>query len=88
VETKNRFVRVSVQTRDFRFEGILEVPSNSYRGRLLDYLNSDADFIALTDVSLWEKGEETTEEPATCDVVLLRRSAIEFAIPLYDRTVR
>jgi Family of unknown function (DUF6812) len=88
VETKKRFVRVSVQTRDFRFEGILEVPSNSYRGRLLDYLNSDADFIALTDVSSWERGEETTEEPTTSDVVLLRRSAIEFAIPLHDPTVR
>jgi hypothetical protein len=85
VETRNRFVRVSVQTRDFRCEGVLEVPSNSYRGRLLDYLNGGADFLALTDVSLWEKGEEATEEPATCDVLLLRRNAIEFAIPLHDR---
>lgn len=85
METKNRFVRVSVQTRDFRFEGILEVPANSYRGRLLDYLNGGADFLALTDVSFCEKGEDPTEEPATCDVVLLRRSAIEFAIPVADR---
>jgi len=88
VETKNRFVRMSVQTRDVRFEGVLEVPSNSYRGRLLDYLNSGADFLAFTDVSLRGLGEEKTEEPATCDVLLLRRSAIEFAIPLYDPTVR
>jgi Family of unknown function (DUF6812) len=88
VETKKKFVRLSVQTRDFRLEGILEVPSNSYRGRLLDYLNGGAEFLALTDVSLWGRGEDVTAEPATCDVLLLRRSAIEFAIPLHDPTVR
>lgn len=82
MENRNRFVRVSFQTRDFRGEGILEVPAGGYRGRVLDYLNGGADFLALTDVWLLEKGEEATEERVTHDVLLLRRSAIEFVIPL------
>ncbi len=82
VDNKHRFVRVSFQTKDFRGEGILEVPAGGYRGRVLDYLNSGADFIALTDVLLVERGEDTSSEAVTHDVLLLRRSAIEFVIPL------
>ena len=84
MEAKNRIVRVSVQARDFRFEGILEVPTTGYRGRVLDHLDGDADFLALTDALLYKAGEETSEEPITYDVLLLRKSAIEFAIPLNE----
>ena len=84
VETGTRTVRVSVQTRDFRAEGILEVPAGGYRGRLLDYLNGAADYLALTDVFLWETGREAVQDPVEHDVLLLRRSAIEFVIPLYE----
>lgn len=84
VETKNRVVRIRVQLGHMRAEGVLEVPPSAYRGRVLDYLNGAPDFLALTDVALWETGEDATSEPVECDVVLLRKSAIEFAIPLTD----
>jgi hypothetical protein len=85
VEAKSRVVRLKVQTEDMSVEGILEVPADGYRGRLLDHLNGDADFLALTDVLLWSKSSETPDEPIARDVMLLRRSAIQSVVPLHDR---
>jgi hypothetical protein len=84
VETRNRVVRIRVQSDHMRAEGILEVTPSAYRGRVLDYLNGAPDFIALTDVALWEATEDATSEPVEYDVILLRKSEIEFAVPLTD----
>lgn len=85
METKSRVVRLRVETIDMAVEGVLEVPADGYRGRLLDHLSGDVDFLALTDVLLWTKDGEAPDEPTRRDVILLRRSAIQFAIPLHDR---
>lgn len=85
METKNRVVRVRAQTTDMSVEGILEVPVDGYRRRLLDHLNGDADFLALTDALIWAKDGKVSDEPIARDVMLLRRSAIQFAVPLHDR---
>jgi hypothetical protein len=85
VETKSRVVRLRVQTKDMSVEGILEVPTDGYRGRLLDYLNGDADYLALTDALLWNKDSGAPDGPMARDVMLLRRSAIQSVVPLHDR---
>lgn len=85
METKNRVVRIRAQLGGMEAEGVLEVPPSEYRGRVLDYLNAAPEFVALTDVALWETGEQPADTPVTHDVLLLRKSAIEFAIPLNDQ---
>jgi len=84
VENGTRLVRVRVQTREAAIEGILEVPSGGYRGRLLDYLNGDSKFLALTNVAVWMNGEDRREDPATHDVLLLHKRAVDFVVPLNE----
>ena len=93
-----RSVRISVQARDFRCEGDVVVPAAGYRRRVLDLLNGEAEFFALTDVLLYraggeraggdpageEAGEEAGEDAVPYDVFLLRKGEIEFVVPLDD----
>jgi hypothetical protein len=84
MEPGERSVRVSVQARDFRCEGDIVVPTGGYRGRVLDLLNGDTPFLALTDVLLCRAGEEATDEDVPYDVLLLRKGEIEFVVPVDD----
>jgi hypothetical protein len=82
--------RVTVHAEGFWCEGDIIVPKpTGYKGRVLDLLNEDRDFLALTDVLVYrtaedaveETGEETAE-PYVYDVLLVRRNAIQYVIPL------
>jgi hypothetical protein len=78
-------VRVKVQTGDFWCEGEMAVPTpRGYKGRVLDLLNGSSEFLALTDVDLYEKNEEMENEPVLCDVLILRKGEIQYVIPLDD----
>lgn len=84
MESGTRLVRVRVQTTEAAIEGILEVPSGGYRGRLLDYLNGDSKFLALTNAAVWMNGQDTQDDPATQEVLLLHKRAIDFVVPLNE----
>ncbi|MBP1779075.1 MAG: hypothetical protein H6Q86_5086 [candidate division NC10 bacterium] len=84
MESGERFVRVTVQARTFRCEASVIVPAGGYRGRVIDLLNTDTQFLALTDVRLFHGGEGAEEDPVRHDVLLLRKGEIEFVIPLDD----
>jgi len=82
MSVSGRSVRVKVQARTFRCEGDVVVPApGGYKGRVLDHLNADTGFVALTDVDLYRGSEGTTEDPVTYDVILLRKGEIEFVVP-------
>jgi Family of unknown function (DUF6812) len=50
---ETRESRVLLETPRYRVVGTLRLPSEGYRSRLTDYLNSaERDFIALTDVEV------------------------------------
>lgn len=78
--------RVTVHARNFWCEGDIIVPRpGGYKGRVLDLLNENRDFLALTDVLLYKTGEEPGDEeaePVEYDVLLIRRNEIQFVIPL------
>jgi hypothetical protein len=84
METRERSVRVSVQARNFRYEGDVVVPTGGYRSRLLDLMNTNTEFLALTDVLVRRAGEEATGDPVKYDVLLIRKGEIEFVVPLDD----
>ena len=76
-------VRVKVQARDFWCEGDVIVPApGGYKGRVLDLLNGNTDFFALTDVDLHREHEGADEDPIPYDVLILRKGEIEFVVPL------
>ena len=82
VQGGGHMTRVTVHAEGFWCEGDIIVPQpGGYKGRVLDLLNEDRDFLALTDVLLYRTAEETSE-PFTYDVLLIRRNAIQFVIPL------
>jgi hypothetical protein len=81
-ESGERFVRVIVQAASFRCEASVALPVGGYRGRVLDLLNSDASFLALTDVLLYRPEEGLSEDPEHEDVILLRKDEIQFIIPV------
>lgn len=53
-----------------------------YKGRVLDLLNCEAEFFALTDVDLYWEGGEDQEAPRQEDVLILRKGEIQFVVPL------
>ena len=77
-------MRVSVQTPNLRYEGDVIVPTGGYRSRLLDLMNNNAAFLALTDVLVRRAGQQATEDPVHHDVLLIRKGEIEFVVPLDD----
>jgi hypothetical protein len=84
MEPRERNVRVNVQARNFRYEGDVVVPTGGYRSRLLDLMNTNTEFLALTDVLVRRAGEEATGDPVKYDVLLIRKGEIEFVVPLED----
>ena len=84
MEPRERSVRVSVQAKNFRYEGDVVVPTGGYRSRLLDLMNSNTEFLALTDVLVRRAGEGLAGGPVSYDVLLIRKGEIEFVVPLDD----
>jgi hypothetical protein len=58
-----RRLRVRLETERHVIEGTLQMPSEGYRSRMTDFLNShDSDFLPVTDAALTPReGQQTTE---------------------------
>lgn len=87
MEGLGHITRVTVHARGFWCEGDIIVPRpGGYKGRVLDLLNENRDFLALTDVLLYRNGENASGEDSAdytaYDVLLIRRNEIQFVIPL------
>jgi hypothetical protein len=83
MEPGQHLTRIRVQAAGFWCKGDIVVPRpGSYKGRVHDILNGSEQFIALTDVDLYENGWQEGEEPAFYDVLLLRKAEIQFVVPL------
>jgi hypothetical protein len=61
-----RRLRVRLETERHTIEGTLQLPSEGYRSRMTDFLNShDSDFLPITDALLvWPGGEREPEQHA------------------------
>ena len=58
-----RLLRVRLETDRHVIEGTLQLPSEGYRSRMTDFLNShDSDFLPVTDATLTLRGEERPAE--------------------------
>jgi hypothetical protein len=58
-----RRLRVRLETERHAIEGTLQLPSEGYRSRMTDFLNShDSDFLPITDARLTWPGDERAEE--------------------------
>jgi hypothetical protein len=58
-----RRLRVRLETDRHTIEGTLQLPSEGYRSRMTDFLNShDSDFLPVTDAEIaWPGGEREPE---------------------------
>src|SRR5215211_6690766 len=55
-----RRLRVRLETERHAIEGTLQLPSEGYRSRMTDFLNShDSDFLPVTDAQVTDHGQET-----------------------------
>jgi hypothetical protein len=58
-----RRLRVRLETERHVIEGTLQLPSEGYRSRMTDFLNShDSDFLPVTDAQLTARGEDLPAE--------------------------
>jgi len=58
-----RRLRVRLETERHVIEGTLQLPSEGYRSRMTDFLNShDSDFLPITDAELTTRGEQGSTE--------------------------
>ena len=58
-----RRLRVRLETERHTIEGTLQLPSEGYRSRMTDFLNShDSDFLPITDARLTRLGETGAPE--------------------------
>ena len=58
-----RRLRVRLETERHAVEGTLQLPSEGYRSRMTDFLNShDSDFLPITDAQITWPGEERPTE--------------------------
>ena len=72
--------RIVVLAGGYEITGTIVLPSEGYRSRLTDYLNSaERDFVPMTDVTIQPVGRP--EEAATREFVALSRQAITLAMP-------
>ena len=58
-----RRLRVRLETERHTIEGTLQLPSEGYRSRMTDFLNShDSDFLPVTDAVLTRPGDTRASE--------------------------
>jgi hypothetical protein len=71
-------IQVVIQTRTSRIEGEIY---KKHDERILDALNENSQFIAVTNVKFfeWQNGVESTRE---AEFAIINRSAIEWLLPL------
>ena len=74
---------VALYVGDFRLEGDLHVGTahGGEKRRVSDVINSEADFLALTNVSMTEP-HFMAEEPEQHDIIIIRKGEIKFCVPL------
>ena len=75
--------RVRIETQRHEIEGIVQLPSEGYRSRTTDFLNShDREFLALTDVAVrWIDGSRA---PESHDYLALSVRHIVLGVELAD----
>lgn len=68
-------IQVKIITTNFnQVLGIITVPINGYRSRLSDLLNNGQDFIAVTDVEIFQDNQIIEKTPFMC----INKQAIMF----------
>lgn len=74
-----RTLRVAMETDRYRIVGTFTLPREGYMSRLSDFINQDAEFLALTDAELWplEGGEPTREQ-----FIAVSRRHIRTVVPI------
>ncbi len=83
MEGLQHMARLHVRAESFWCEGDMVVPRpGAYKGRVHDILNNNEQFIALTDVVLHNDTYGEEGEPVNYDVLIVRKGAIEFVVPL------
>ncbi len=81
MESTQRTAHVTVQARHFWCEGDVVLPAGAYKGRVNDVLNGNEEFIAMTDVTMYQEGS-LSDEPMKYRVLLVRKGEIEYLVPL------
>ena len=71
-------IQVVIRTKTSRIEGSIY---KKYDERIIDALNEDAEFIAVSNVRFyeWQNGVESTRE---AEFAIVNRNAIEWLLPL------
>lgn len=84
-ESEQPTAPVRIVAKQFWCEGLMALPHpGSYNGRVLDIINTNKDFVALTDVQLWKKDQSAEEDPVEYEVLLVRKGEIEYVVPLKE----
>jgi hypothetical protein len=84
-ESEPQTAPVRIVAKDFWCEGLVAIPfPGGYKGRVLDIINAGKEFVALTDVLLWQKGQKAEEDPVSYEVLLIRKGEIQYVIPLEE----
>jgi hypothetical protein len=74
---------VRIVAKEFWCEGLVALPHpGGYNGRVLDIINTNKDFVALTDVLVWKKDQKAEEDPVEYEVLLIRKGEIQYVVPL------
>jgi hypothetical protein len=72
-----RRLRVRLETERHVIEGTLQLPSEGYRSRMTDFLNShDSDFLPVTDARLTTRGADAPAERHDYLAVSVRHIAL------------
>jgi hypothetical protein len=84
VRAKADVVKATVVTKSFQMEGDIHCPKLGKEGRRLsNMLNSDRNFIAMTNVSILNRANGA-KDPKTYPLVQVSLQSIEFVRPYLD----
>jgi len=83
MDESNETAHVAMYIGDFRLEGDLHVGMvhRGERRRVSDAMNSETEFLALTNVSMTEP-HFMAEEPERHNIIIVRKGEIKFVVPL------
>jgi hypothetical protein len=85
MDSESQTAPVRIVAKGFWCEGQITLPTpGGYKGRVLDLINANRDFVALTDVLLWKKDQSERDDPVGYEVLLIRKGEIEYVVPLED----
>lgn len=84
VRAKADIIRAVVVTRSFQFEGDIHTPKLGKEGRRLsNMLNSDRNFIAMTNVTIVNRSNGS-KDPKPAPLIQVSLNSIEFIRPYLD----